>query len=127
MFYMFRNLREEKEMTKNHHHCGECGSAPCANCYTQLHLAFCLAEIERKDGSKACCGERFLIKSDGGCGKHKYNQDGEVNKIYKKIIVDKTDIETFLEELAKAEAKKKEEEEEKDRVEKEKHKAKYQG
>lgn len=110
-YYLFRNLRKQKKMISNHH-CDVCNQSMCEKCYKQLHYGFCLAKVG-KDGSKARCGERFLVNSRGGCGKHEYNQEGEVNKIFKDVLNGKTKLTRYLEK-EKTKARKEKETEEKE-------------
>lgn len=48
-----------------------------------MHWAFCLVPYKAKDGQIPICGERFAVKSAGGCGKHHFNEDGGLNRIFK--------------------------------------------
>ncbi|KAF2494314.1 hypothetical protein BU16DRAFT_591322 [Lophium mytilinum] len=58
-----RNSITGKEAGKTHH-CGHCKKKISARCFKKLHLASCT--VIRSDTGREC-GERFLVRSRGGC------------------------------------------------------------
>lgn len=80
-----RNIRE-RTTHRNKHHCGQCKAPPTKSCYSlnKLHYAFCLAPVEA-DGIMVICGERFEVKSPGGCGRHPYHSCPK-NLVFKEYL-----------------------------------------
>jgi hypothetical protein len=79
-----RNIRKGTIMERKHH-CTACGNKPpTKKCYDKdvLHYAFCLATVN-VDGKDMICGERFEVKSPGGCAKHEYP---DFNVIFKEAL-----------------------------------------
>lgn len=67
-----RNIATRAIMARNVH-CGSCQRKITKQCYEDLHLGFCTAEMKREEGQMDICGERFVIESNKGCGTHFYH------------------------------------------------------
>jgi hypothetical protein len=70
-------LKPDKERT---HTDSRVGHNVSRDCYIRdYHFAYCTAIIRNSEGALGFCGERFMVKSSGGCGTHTftagYNKD----------------------------------------------------
>jgi hypothetical protein len=63
----FRNIRTS-DLMKSAHHCNVCKKPRSRSCFTELHIAFCCALVER-NGQIVRCNEQITVLSDG-CAVH---------------------------------------------------------
>ena len=85
----------------NTHSCTVCNKRPTLNCYLNLHLAFCIAEVDVGDGKMDICGERFAPKSPAGCATHTHG--GGYNTMIKEAWKKQKTITEAFEEMEQAE------------------------